>query len=202
MRIERLTSDKVRFFLTFDDLVERNIDKDDLWKDLPKVHELFNDMMEQAYYEVGFEVSGPVAVEVFALPSQGMMVIITRGRTSNTGPEAEEAEEAQDPDTFELEVMLEERDDLVFAFRDFEDLIRAVHRIHHLVVDGGKLFFYKGMYVLYFDHLDLEEGNLQLLIAILAEYGEIVPLTEAVLSEYGKVILTENAVKELILRFQ
>ena len=73
MRIERLTSDKVRFFLTFDDLMERNIDKDDLWKDLPKVHELFNDMMEQAYYEVGFEVNGPVAVEVFALPTQGMM---------------------------------------------------------------------------------------------------------------------------------
>ncbi|MBE3553451.1 MAG: genetic competence negative regulator [Thermicanus sp.] len=200
MRIERLTSDKVRFFLTFDDLMERNIDKDDLWKDLPKVHELFNDMMEQAYYEVGFEVNGPVAVEVFALPSQGMMVIITRGRTP-ANP-SEEMEDVQDPDTFELEVMLEEREDLVFAFRDFEDLIRAAHRVHHLVVEGGKLFFYKGMYILYFDHLDLEEGNLQLLISILAEYGEILPVTEAVLSEYGKLILANDAVKELILRFQ
>lgn len=201
MRIERLTSDKVRFFLTFDDLMERNIDKDDLWKDLPKVHELFNDMMEQAYYEVGFEVNGPVAVEVFALPTQGMMVIITRGRTSNP-MQTDEVEEVQEPDTFELEVMLEEREDLVFAFRDFEDLIRAVHRIHHLVVDGGKLFFYKDLYILYFDHLDLEETGLQLLISILAEYGEIVPITEAVLTEYGKVIFPENAVKELILRFQ
>lgn len=201
MRIERLTSDKVRFFLTFDDLMERNIDKDDLWKDLPKVHELFNDMMEQAYYEVGFEVNGPVAVEVFALPTQGMMVIITRGRTSNN-LQTDEVEEVQEPDTFELEVMLEEREDLVFAFRDFEDLIRAVHRIHHLVVDGGKLFFYKDLYILYFDHLDLEETSLQLLISILAEYGEIVPITEAVLTEYGKVIFPENAVKELILRFQ
>ena len=123
-------------------------------------------------------------------------MIITRGRTSNN-LQTDEVEEVQEPDTFELEVMLEEREDLVFAFRDFEDLIRAVHRIHHLVVDGGKLFFYKDLYILYFDHLDLEETGLQLLISILAEYGEIVPITEAVLTEYGKSDLSRKCGKRV-----
>ncbi|MGE5701533.1 MAG: adaptor protein MecA, partial [Clostridia bacterium] len=81
MRVERLGTDKIRIFLTFDDLSERGIEKEDMWRDIPKVHELFNDMMEQAYHELGFEVSGPVAVEVFALPAQGMVVIVTRGKT-------------------------------------------------------------------------------------------------------------------------
>jgi len=75
MRVERLGRDKIRFYLSMDDLVERGIEKEDMWQDIPKVHELFNEMMEQAYRELGFEIAGPVAVEVFALPAQGMVVI-------------------------------------------------------------------------------------------------------------------------------
>lgn len=49
MRVERLSRDKIRFFLSMDDLMERGIEKEDMWRDIPKVHELFNDMMDQAY---------------------------------------------------------------------------------------------------------------------------------------------------------
>ncbi|MCG0314054.1 MAG: adaptor protein MecA, partial [Calditerricola sp.] len=34
MRIERLSPDKIRFFLTFDDLTERGIAKEDIWRDI------------------------------------------------------------------------------------------------------------------------------------------------------------------------
>ena len=80
MKIERLSQDKIRIFLTFDDLTERGIQKDDMWREIPKVHELFSEMMDQAYSELGFDPSGPLAVEVFALPAQGMVVIVTRGK--------------------------------------------------------------------------------------------------------------------------
>lgn len=198
MRVERLTSDKVRFFLTFDDLHERNIDKEDLWRDVPKVHQLFNDMMEQAYYELGFEVSGPVAVEVFALPSQGMVVIVTKGR--HEIPHDEDDHQLQD--TFELEVMMDESDDVIYAFRDFEDIVQAAHRAKNLLPVGGRLYYYKSMYMLYFSSLEMEEKDLQLLIALFEEYGEIYPVTEAVLNEYGTLIFADDAVSELTLRFQ
>lgn len=197
MRVERLTSDKVRFFLTFDDLHERNIDKEDLWRDIPKVHQLFNDMMEHAYYELGFEVSGPVAVEVFALPSQGMVVIVTKGRH-----DLHLDEEDHMHDTFELEVMMDESDDVVYAFREFEDVIQFAHRANHLLDDGGKLFYYKKMYMLYFGSLEMEEKEFQLLISLLEEYGEIYPVTEAVLHEYGNLIIANNAITELTSYFQ
>ncbi|MCZ1268628.1 adaptor protein MecA, partial [Paenibacillus tundrae] len=48
MKIERLSHDKIRIFLTFDDLSERGIQKDDMWQEIPKVHELFTEMMDQA----------------------------------------------------------------------------------------------------------------------------------------------------------
>ena len=62
MKIERLSQDKIRIFLTFDDLTERGIQKDDMWREIPKVHELFSEMMDQAYTELGFDPSGPLAV--------------------------------------------------------------------------------------------------------------------------------------------
>ncbi len=80
MKMERLSQDKIRIFLTFDDLTERGIHKDDMWREIPKVHELFSEMMDQAYMELGFDATGPLAVEVLAMPAQGMMVIVTRGK--------------------------------------------------------------------------------------------------------------------------
>ncbi|GAA4709283.1 genetic competence negative regulator [Brevibacillus fulvus] len=198
MRVERLGQDKIRIFLTFDDLSERGIEKEDMWRDIPKVHELFNDMMEQAYHELGFEVSGPVAVEVFALPAQGMVVIVTRGKTGSKV----DKEEEYDEEVYELEVTLEESDQIIYSFRDFEHMIEAAHRINSILTNGGAAYFYQGKYYLVLEEVDLEQDRYQKMIAILSEYGEATPTTVHMLEEYGKVIVAEDAVKELCNRFK
>jgi len=197
MRVERLGQDKIRIFLTFDDLSERGIEKEDMWRDIPKVHELFNDMMEQAYNELGFEVSGPVAVEVFALPAQGMVVIVTRGKTGSTA----DREDEYDEEVYELEVTLEESDTVIYSFRDFEHMIEAAHRINAMLLDGGSAYFYQGKYYLVLEEVDLEQDRFQKLIAILSEYGEATPTTVYVLEEYGKVIFADDAVKAICQHF-
>src|SRR5579875_3276311 len=80
MHVERLAKDKVRIFVSYDDLEERGIDRDEIWLNVKKVQELFWDMMETAYVEVGFEIAGPIAVEAFTMPTQGVVVIVTRVR--------------------------------------------------------------------------------------------------------------------------
>ncbi|MGN7468908.1 genetic competence negative regulator [Brevibacillus sp. SAFN-007a] len=198
MRVERLGQDKIRIFLTFDDLTERGIEKEDMWRDIPKVHELFNDMMEQAYHELGFEVSGPVAVEVFALPAQGMVVIVTRGKTgSKDGKE----EEFEDEEVYELEVTLEESDLIIYAFRDFEHMVEAAHRINAMLTNGGAAYFYQGKYHLVLEEVELDQERYHKLIAILSEYGEATPTTIYVLEEYGKVVVADDAVKEICRHF-
>ncbi|MGZ0053179.1 genetic competence negative regulator [Brevibacillus gelatini] len=198
MRVERLGQDKIRIFLTFDDLTERGIEKEDMWRDIPKVHELFNDMMEQAYHELGFEVSGPVAVEVFALPAQGMVVIVTRGKTSSRDGKEEEFEEE---DVYELEVTLEESDLIIYAFRDFEHMVEAAHRINAMLTNGGAAYFYQGKYYLVLEEVELDQERYHKLIAILSEYGEATPTTIYVLEEYGKVVVADDAVKEICRHF-
>ncbi|HBI02452.1 MAG TPA: genetic competence negative regulator [Paenibacillaceae bacterium] len=198
MRVERLSQDKIRIFLTFDDLLERGIEKDDMWRDIPKVHDLFNDMMDQAHEEVGFTVNGPVAVEVYSLPAQGMVVIVTRGRTDASN----NSEDMDFDDIYEMQVTLEESDDMIFFFREFEFLIQAAHSVENLVEDGGKAYLYQGRYYLVLENDEMEQEKYDRLIAILSEYGEASTTTKHVLAEYGKVIVEQDAVETLCRYFK
>jgi adapter protein MecA 1/2 len=200
MKMERLSQDKIRIFLTFDDLTERGIQKDDMWREIPKVHELFSDMMDQAYNELGFDPSGPLAVEVLALPAQGMVVIVTRSKmdfshTSDTYDD--EVEEM-----YELEVTLEQTDQISYVFHDFEDLLRMAKVLQPMVTDGGILFSYKNKWFLQLDAVDMEESGYQAVIAILSEYGDAASVTRAVLEEYGKTIIAADAVNVLCSYFK
>lgn len=202
MRIERLSQDKIRFFLTFDDLSERGIEKEDMWRDIPKVNELFSEMMDQAYKELGFEVSGPVAVEVFALPAQGMVVIVTRGKTEEdaNNDDHDETMDYED-EVYELQVTMEESDIAIFSFTDFEYLLQAIYRIRPLLSEGGSVYFYRGHYFVVFENVELNEKQYNGMIAILSEYGEASTVTLAVLEEYGKKVIKENAMVILLNHF-
>ncbi|WP_438351296.1 genetic competence negative regulator [Paenibacillus sp. FA6] len=200
MKIERLSPDKIRIFLTFDDLSERGIQKEDMWQEIPKVHELFTDMMDQAYNEVGFDATGPLAVEVFALPAQGMVVIVTRGKYDHHQYTNHSEDEILE-DVYEMEVTLEESDTIVYAFNDFEVLIEAAHVLRGNITEAGKLYNYNGKWVLYLEPGDLDEDKHPSLIAVLAEFGESISTTEAVLEEYGKIIIPEDAVQVICHHF-
>ncbi|MGG1635672.1 genetic competence negative regulator [Paenibacillus sp. MCAF9] len=202
MKIERLSQDKIRIFLTFDDLLERGIQKDDMWREIPKVHELFSEMMDQAYSELGFDASGPLAVEVFALPAQGMVVIVTRGKmNSHAGDRPTEDDDTED-EIYEMEVTLEQSDIVMYSFRDFEDVISVCKQLlSSTLTEDGRLYSYHGKYILALEPALIEASRHNAVIALLAEYGEATSVTYAMLEEYGKVIIPETAVREICNHF-
>ncbi len=199
MRMERLGQDKIRIFLTFDDLTERGIQKEDMWREIPKVHELFSEMMDQAYNELGFDASGPLAVEVFAMPAQGMVVIVTRGKQDRDVDSA--ALDDLDEEVYEMEVTLEQSEAIIYRFRDIEDVIGAAQTLSGRLTGEGRLYRHGSHWVLSFDPSDFESAGYHALIAVLAEYGEATTITPAVLEEYGQVIIPEHAVKVLARHF-
>lgn len=200
MKIERLSQNKIRIFLTFDDLSERGIQKEDMWREIPKVHELFSEMMDQAYTELGFDPTGPLAVEVFALPAQGMVVIVTRGKYDHQSFGINHEEEMEE-EVYEMEVTLEQTDTILYAFSDLEHLIELAHMISDHVTDDSKLYYYMDKYILYLDANELEQSTYNALIALLAEYGEATSITLAMLDEYGKVIIPADAVEVICTHF-
>ncbi len=77
MRLERLNYNKIKIFITLDDLFDRGLTKDDIWKDSLKWHQLFHDMLEEASETFDVEIQGSVAVEIFSMQAQGMVMIVT-----------------------------------------------------------------------------------------------------------------------------
>ncbi|MFX3624749.1 MAG: genetic competence negative regulator [Ectobacillus sp.] len=193
MRLERLTYNKIKIFLTFDDLLERGLTKEDLWQNAPKVQQLFRDMMQEANRELGFEADGPIAVEVFSLQAQGMIVIVTKEHQDT------ELDEDFSDDFIEMQVTLDESDDILYEFNSFEDVISLSKRLYPLGITGGKLYsFHNRFYLLLEDDATILSENL---IALLAEFGNSATITIYRLMEYGKELMSDRAVEQVYAYF-
>ncbi|PFK47443.1 adaptor protein [Bacillus cereus] len=189
MRLERLNYNKIKIFLTFDDLSERGLTKEDLWKNAPKVQQLFRDMMQEANEELGFEADGPIAVEVFSLQAQGMVVIVTK-----ENHEADTDDEFRD-EFIEMQVTLDESEHILYEFATFEDVITLADRLYNLGVTGGKLYSWDGRFYLWMEE---EPALLKAdIIAILAEYGNSSTVTIYRIMEYGKELMDSQAIQQI-----
>ncbi|KZZ86443.1 MULTISPECIES: genetic competence negative regulator [Bacillaceae] len=194
MRLERLNYNKIKIFLTIDDLMDRGLTKEDLWKDSFKVHQLFKDMMNEASLELGFEAHGSLAVEVFSLQAQGMVVIVTK-----SNEDIEEEEEDYADDYIEMQVKLDESIDIVYEFHAFEDLIQLSKALKQIGLTQGAVYFYNQRYFLHLD--DYAPAQIETVIAVLAEFGSSTTLTLHRLHEYGKQIMKEEAINQLTKYF-
>ena len=79
MKIEKVNDNQIRCTLTREDLEDRHIKISELAYGSAKAKSLFKDMVEQANYEFGFETNDiPLMVEAIPLPSESIVLIITR----------------------------------------------------------------------------------------------------------------------------
>jgi adapter protein MecA 1/2 len=190
MRLERLTYNKIKIFLTTDDLTDRGLTKEDFWKDSMKWNQLFHDMLEEASDEFGLEILGTVAVEIFSLQAQGMVMIVTM--------DEEFGEDLIDEGFIEMQVTMEGREVILFEFTDIEDVIQLAKRMSDAGIAGGSLYSFNNTYYFSMNNSDLDAEKA---VSLLAEYGNPSIFSIHRLQEYGKEILKENAVEELINHF-
>ncbi|MFS0776215.1 genetic competence negative regulator [Neobacillus sp. 3P2-tot-E-2] len=188
MRLERLTVNKIKIFLTSDDLMERGLSKDDIWKDSIKWHQLFHDMLEEASEEFDVEIQGSVGVEIFSLQAQGMIMIITVDENI-------EDEEILFDGFVEMQVRVEGCENLLYQFESIEDIIALSHRLFVLNVTGGSLYSYNNRYYLNMNNIDT--SVVEKIAAFLSEYGNPSILSTHVLKEYGKQIIEDSAVETI-----
>ncbi|MFC6332309.1 genetic competence negative regulator [Paenibacillus septentrionalis] len=204
MKIERLGQDKIRIFLTYDDLLERGIQKEDMLREPPKLHDLFMELMEQAYNELGFEASGrPLAVEVYAMPAQGMFVVVTRGKRGGDTVDGFGEDDELDEDIYDLDVTMESSDIIMYSFNDFEHVIAVCKSLKSSqLTEGGTLYSYNNKWILSIEPSDIEASSFNSVLAVMAEYGDATSVTFAMLEEYGKVIMADEAVNQVCAHFQ
>jgi adapter protein MecA 1/2 len=193
MRLERLTANKIKIFLTSDDLFERGLSKEDIWKDSSKWNQLFHDMLEEASEEFDVDIQGSVAVEIFSLQAQGMILIITVD-------EAKDDEELLYDGYIEMQVRVEGCDDLLYEFSEFEDLVGLAKRLSIVDIYGGSLFWMHNRYYLLMEHVEADKKEKA--ACILSEFGTASILSPYVLAEYGKPVMKQFAVETIIHFFK
>ncbi|WP_079479929.1 genetic competence negative regulator [Halobacillus salinus] len=188
MRVERMSNEKFKIFLTFDDLSERGLSRDELWSDLPRVHRIFSDMMYDAGTELGEELSGVLLVQVYLLQAQGMLIIVTRSEPIDMDDE---------DDYLEMKVTLDESIEMMFSFERFEDVIQAGLQLHRLNVDGGSVFHYQDDYYMLLTEEDVWHLDDDQVIALMSEFASASAATSHRLMEYGKTIMDGCACKTI-----
>ncbi|QCJ43302.1 genetic competence negative regulator [Bacillus sp. S3] len=191
MRLERLTANKIKIFLTSDDLFERGLSKEDIWKDSSKWNQLFHDMLEEASEEFDVDIQGSVAVEIFSLQAQGMILIITVD-------EVKDDEDLLYDGYIEMQVRVEGCEELLYEFVEFEDIISLSKRLSYIDILGGSLYSFQNRYYLLMDLSDAAKKEKA--ACILSEFGNPSILSPFVLAEYGKLIIEQKTV-ETILHF-
>ncbi|MBT2677685.1 genetic competence negative regulator [Bacillus sp. ISL-35] len=192
MRLERLTTNKIKIFLTIDDLSDRGLTKEDIWKDSLKWHQLFHDMLEEASEEFDLDIIGSVAVEIFSLHAQGMVMIITM-------IEQDEDEEQFEDGIIEMQVTVDGSEEILFQFENIEDVIQLAKRLMQAGITGGSLYYMNDQYYLLMNGILPEDAEKT--VSLLAEYGVPSILSIHRLLEYGKEIMEERAVETLVHYF-
>lgn len=193
MRLERLTSNKIKIFLTSDDLFERGLCKDDIWKDSIKWHQLFHDMLQEASEEFDFDFRGAVAVEIFSMQAQGMVMIIT---VEDVG----DGDDISYDGFFEMQVSVEGSDVLMYEFEEIDEVIDLSKRLKAMKIEGGSLYSFNNRYYFVMKNLDL--SFLEKAASILSEYGNISIVSSSILEEYGNKIIDNSAVETIFHFFK
>ena len=79
MKIEKINDNQIRCTLSKEDLADRNIKLSELAYGTGKTRELFQDMMQQAAYEFGFEADDiPLMIEAIPLSADTIILVITK----------------------------------------------------------------------------------------------------------------------------
>ncbi|WP_416149685.1 adaptor protein MecA [Salipaludibacillus sp. HK11] len=192
MRLERLAYDKMKIFLTYEDLEERGISTDKKWTDVPVIDDMFQDMIAEASQELNFDAEGPVVVEVFSIPAQGVVVIVTK---------TEEMFDDMDDPVIEWQLSDAQNDPLLFQFDDIEYVIQLSKTLISLDINGGSLYSYENLYYLHFRGEDVSQLEKTTLVSIVREYGEKAKVTTDLIKEYGNLIIDSSAVRQMYEHF-
>jgi adapter protein MecA 1/2 len=191
VRVERVSSSQFTIFLTFDDLVERGFNKEDLTFDATSIQNLFTDVMYEASSELGFELEGKLYVQVYLMQAQGMHVIVTQNSENIDW----------DEDFIEMKVTLDESKELIFSFDDFENVIQVTTYLDTLSVHGGQVFYMGNRYYMLLTQSDLNGNSKENIIALMSEFASPSIVTSYRLKEYGKVIIDANAIQTIMKSF-
>jgi adapter protein MecA 1/2 len=202
MRIEKIGENKIRIFVTFDDLEERDIDLSSFNYNSPETQELFWDLMEQAELELGFEThESQLCIEAVTDVEQGFVITITR---IDDDGDFESIHKFIKNRYRRNELRIKRKTNaicstiMIYNLDSFEDLCQLSSRLSPIYSGDSSVYHCEGSYYLVLKRMDGVEQNLSKIESTLAEYGDRVLnvlFFEGYLNEYGTLMVEKDAVR-------
>lgn len=201
MKIERVGENKIRIFVSYDDLEERDIDLDAFSYNSPETQELFWDLMEQAEIELGFEAQeSQLCIEAVSDVDQGFVITITRIEEEN---EFESIQKFIKNRYKKKDLAIKKKTNsicstmLIYAVDEFDDLCFLASALNPLFTGRSKVYSLENMYYLVLSSIENNVLNQKRFDSILSEYADkmtSVDFFEGYLNEYGKLLAADNAI--------
>ncbi|MDD4146366.1 MAG: adaptor protein MecA [Clostridia bacterium] len=197
MRIKKISENKVQIIITGQDLEERDFKKWEFMPLNPKAQELFQDLLDMAYHECGFEIEddSQLMVEAYPLSVDSIAVIMTKIHSAHDAENGNLFTFWQDEEQEEdEEFCFAKGNSQVWCFSDLESCTQACARVVPDYIENSALYKYIDCYYLALTTIPLRKEDVA---AILGEYGEWLPVDAAFFVEHGKTIIAREAVVNL-----
>jgi adapter protein MecA 1/2 len=218
MKIEKLNENQIRCTLTSLDLSMRNLNLGELAYGSDKVKRLFQEMIQKAHSELGFELDGmPVMIEAMPLSDESVTLVITKmeepeevdTRFSRFTPEGDDfnifdiSQDIEGADSLEGFADCESRGSIrVYVFNSIDEICEAAGAIGHSYV--GDSVLYKNTqdkkYYLLLDGTGCNETIFASTCNVLSEYGRAVRnnySSKAYFKEHYELIIDTKALEVL-----
>lgn len=201
MKIERVGENKIRIFVSYDDLEERDIDLDTFNYNAPETQELFWDLMEQAELELGFEAQeSQLCIEAVSDVDHGFVITITRvddeGDFESIQKFIKNRYRKKDLSAKKKTSAISSTI-LIYALESFDDLCALCAVIKPLYTGRSKAYGMDGSYYLVLSSIEDNVKDQNQFESILSEYADKmtnVDFFEGYLNEYGRCLAKENAI--------
>lgn len=197
MKFNRVDDDKLQIILNKDDLNKRNIAKWDLLPYNPAAQRIFQDILDEAYEECGFEVDNNTQLMIEAFPITGESILITVTKIAENFREDLEQELANLSNKLLGSIEEEEAeavDDVVYRFSELEDVIQLAQALDEKYLLDSMLYRFGGNYYLYLPSCPQADN---MIYGYLDEYGDEMQLAWDFLAEHAEVMIAEKALSKL-----
>lgn len=196
MKFNRLDDNKLQIILNKDDLSKRNIAKWELLPYNPQAQKIFQDILDEAYEECGFEVdnNAQLMIEAFPLTSESILITITKVDSGFREDLERELSHLSSKILADIdEEDLQTADDVIYKFTNLEDVIELAGTLGENEI-ASVLYRFDERYYLYLPDTPPADS---VIYGALDEYGVEIGLAHEFLAEHGEVMIAENALRIL-----
>lgn len=186
MKIERLSDNKVKLSITYEELREKGCSKKHILEDSYIWHEIFDEMLDVVEEQLEIDTGGMIAIEVHSMAGEELVLILTIDHFDFLS-EMEDVPAETEGDMTGCE--------LTFKFEDIENVIGFIHDEKKVRNIQSSLYYFKDAYYMCFSFdFDSQYESLE---ASLLEYAAPSSLSEELLKEYAILVIEVDAAQKV-----